>query len=219
MTISMKKLTRLLPLIAVIIAPSHADNDLWESKGPHVRIKRNDQDGSYVVFERTPDDRKLVKTTKDQNDRIKMQATYYRDSKGFLKTGRIHDGQGSPLYKVRYGYDRETQLLIAEDMFDARVKRYYPPHIRNPDGSLKEMPIRRVYYFYDADGNQSKAISLVPNKGKTAEQVFDKKVQNRLTDEEQKHFQQEEKFDPKDSSNPNDNPFDQNRIRKLPNEQ
>lgn len=212
----MKKLNRLIALAAITILPVSADNDLWESKGPHVRIKRNDQDGSYVVFERTPDDRRLVKTTKDQNDRIKMQATYFRDTKGYLKTGRIHDGQGSPIYKVRYGYDRETHLLIAEDMFDARVKRFYPPNIRNDDGSLKEMPIRRVYYFYDADGNQSKAISLVPNKGKTAEQVFDKKLQNRLNPEDRKHFQEDKNFKPELSTNPNDNPFDNDRRKRVP---
>ncbi|YCM43251.1 hypothetical protein V2O64_18235 [Verrucomicrobiaceae bacterium 227] len=212
----MKKLTRILAIALLAIPQAHADNDLWESKGPHVRIKRNDQDGSYVVFERTPDDKSLTKTTKDQNDRIKLQATYRRNSKGFLTTGQIHDGQGVLLWKVRYGYDAKTGLLIAEDMFDARVRRYYPPQFRNDDGTLKEMPIRRVYYFYDADGNQSKAISLVPNKGKTVQEVFPNNLQRRMSEEDRKHFTPDESFDPNSTTNPNDNPFDKDRKKQAP---
>lgn len=212
----MKKLTRILAVALLALPQVHADNDLWEAKGPHVRIKRNDQDGSYVVFERSPDDQSLKKTTRDQNDRIKMQATYRRNSKGFLTTGQIHDGQGSLIYKVRYGYDAKTGLLLAEDMFDARVQRYYPAEFRNDDGTLKEMPIRRVYYFYDADGNQSKAISLVPNKGKTAEQVFPNNLHPRISDEDRKNLKIEEDFDPETSTNPNDNPFDEERKERKP---
>ena len=212
----MTKLTQILAIALIAIPHAHADNDLWESKGPHVRIKRNDQDGSYVVFERTPDDRSLTKTTRDQNDQIKMQATYRRDDKGFLKTGEIRDGQGSLIYKVRYGYDKKTQLLLAEDMFDARVQRYYPPEYRNDDGTLREMPIRRVYYFYDADGNQSKAISLVPNKGKTAEQVFAKNLHPRISEEDRKFLKPEEDFNPETTTNPNDNPFDNERKKQVP---
>lgn len=199
----MKNLFATSIILLGIAPPIFADNDLWESKGPHVRIKRNDQDGSQVIFQRSPDDRTLVKTTKDENLRIKMKATYTRNPKGFLTTGRIHDGQGNLIYRVKYGYDRKTGQLIAEDMFDARVRRTYPD-VRDSNGQLKEMPIRRVYYFYDADGNQSKAISLVPNKGKTAEEVFKKK--------ELRHFQKEENFDPNSTTNPlRNNPFEKGR--------
>ena len=207
----MKKLTTFLTIALITTPLLHADNDLWESKGPHVRIKRNDQDGSSVIFKRTPDDRKLVKTTKDQNGRIKMQATYVRNPRGFLTSGQIHDGQGALIYNVRYGYDEATGLLVAEEMYDARVRRYYPAEFRNEDGTLREMPIRRVYYFYDADGNQSKAISLVPNKGKTAEEVFDKKIRDRIGEAESKHFRTDEDFDPDESTSPLDSPFENKR--------
>ena len=201
----MKKITFALLLCALPVNLAFCDdNDLWESKGPHVRIKRNDQDGSYVVFERSPDDRRLVKTTKDQNDRVKMKATYMRNPKGFLTVGRIHDGQGNLIYRVKYGYHQETGLLIAEDMFDARVKNYYPVGYKGKDGGRVEMPIRRVYYFYDADGNQSKAISLVPNPGKTAKEVFEnsKKTLDLYT--------KETDFDTSQSTVPN-SPFDKDK--------
>ncbi len=204
----MKKLTRTLIVSLFAFGIAHADDDLWESKGPHVRIKRNDQDGSYVVFERSPDDRRLVKTTKDQNDRVKMKATYLRNQKGFLTVGRIHDGQGVQIYRVQYGYDKESGLLVAENMFDARVKNYYPPSFRDENGQRVEMPVRRVYYFYDADGNQSKAISLVPNPGKTAQATF-KKTKKPLD-----LFGTEKNFDTDTSTNPlKGNPFEEEKKK------
>lgn len=154
------------------LASSSAQDDLWESKGPHVRIQRNNHDGSYIEFKRDPEDRKLVKTTKDPNGVVKMIATYFRNDRGFLTAGRIHDGRGVAIYRVRYGYSGETGQLIAEEMFEAGVKRLYP-------GTDQEMPVRRIYYFYDAQGNQSKAISLVPHEGKMAKEVYKKEDYNR----------------------------------------
>ena len=204
----MKKLTRILLVPLLIFGTVFADDDLWEAKGPHVRIKRNDQDGSFVVFERSKDDRRLVKTTKDSNKKIKMRATYVRNLKGFLTTGKIHDGQGILLYRVKYGYDPETAQLIAEDMFDARVKNYYPASVRDTNGNRVEMPVRRVYYFYDADGNQSKAISLVPNPGKTAQETFGK------TRKTLDLYGEEKNFNSNTATNPTDNPFDAERKKK-----
>ncbi|MFT6240312.1 MAG: hypothetical protein ACI9NQ_001937 [Paracoccaceae bacterium] len=204
----MKKLTRLLVLPLLTFGTVFADDDLWESKGPLVRIKKNDRDGSFVVFERSKDDRSLVKTTKDHNKKIKMMAKYERNQKGFLSVGRIYDGQGTLLYRVKYGYHPETAQLIAEDMFDARVKNYYPASLRDEHGNRVEMPVRRVYYFYDADGNQSKAISLVPNPGKTAEETFDR------TRKELDLYGVDPKFHTDSATNPNDNPFEAERKKK-----
>jgi len=190
---------------------SNGDNDLWESKGPHVRIKGSDQDGSYVVFKRTPDDQKLIKTTHDVNDVVQMRALYYRNKKGFLTLGRIFDGQGNQLYRVKYGYDKETGLLVAEDMFDERAKFYYPKKV-DQKGNLVEMPKRRIYYFYDADGNQSKAIALVPHKGARAGDVFDGKRRK----SELEHFDEDKSFKMKDSTRPDlDNPFEEEKKKKL----
>lgn len=200
----MKKLITIITLAIISHVWADNDSDLWESKGPHVRIKRNDHDGSHVVFKRTPDDQKLVKTTKDQNGTIKMTAVYYRNPKGFLTAGRIKDGKGVSLYRVKYGYDKNTGLLVAEDMFDARIKNYYPGNIVDTKGNRREMPVRRIYYFYDAQGNQAKAMAFVPRKGgPMAEDVFPDKNKK----EELKHFNETE-FDPEMSTRPDQNPFD-----------
>ena len=211
----MKKAISILLVPLALAAGLRADDDLWESKGPHVRIKRNDQDGSFVVFERSPDDRRLVKTTKNQNGQVKMRATYKRNEKGYLTFGQIHDGQGTLIYRVQYGYDKETGRLIAEQMFDARVKNYYPLWYTDPKtgerikvvdpdtGKRMEMPVRRVYYFYDAEGNQSRALSLVPMDGPNAEETF------RRTGKTLSLYGEEEGFDSSKSTRGDLNPFDQ----------
>lgn len=218
-TISMKKAISILLAPLVVWGVACADDDLWESKGPHVRIKRNDQDGSYVVFERSPDDRRLVKTTKNQNGQVKMRATYKRNEKGFLTFGQIHDGQGTLIYRVQYGYDKKTGRLIAEQMFDARVKNYYPLWYTDPEtgkkvkvvdpetGERVEMPVRRVYYFYDAEGNQSRALSLVPMDGQKAEEAF------RRTGKTLSLYGEEDEFDASKSTRGDLNPFDQEKRK------
>lgn len=202
----MKKVIYFIIASLFAIGSGFSDEDLWESKGPHVRIKKNDQDGSYVVFERSPDDRRLVKTTKNENGEVKMKATYTRDTKGFLRYGQIHDGQGVLIYRVQYGYDNESGQLVAEQMFDARVKHFFPTLDKN--GQRKEMPIRRVYYFYDSEGNQSKAISLVPKAGKTARETFKK------TNKPLDLYGEEEGFDPNNSTRP-ESPFDDENKKKA----
>ncbi|MGC6426263.1 MAG: hypothetical protein ACON5H_04630 [Akkermansiaceae bacterium] len=194
----MKKLFTFLMLLAGLSSPAIAELEFLENRGPHVRIMRNNFDGSRIEFTRTPDSRKLLKKTIDKDGRILMTARYFRNPRGFLTSGEIYDGQGVLLYRVRYGYDKQTGYLRAEDMFDARVKFQRPV-----DGKMKELPVRRIYYWYDDEGNESKAIALVPKKGKAAEEVFKKK------DFKEEDLYNEEQFDPSKSFRPLD-PFKDN---------
>lgn len=196
--ITMKKLITSLLASITLVSISTAELELLENKGPHVRIMRNNFDGSLIEFSRTPDSRQLLKKTKDKDGNIMMTARYFRNPKGFLTAGEIYDGQGVLLYRVRYGYDKTTGYLRAEDMFDARAKFQRPVN-----GEMKELPVRRIYYWYDDEGNESKAIALVPKKGKAAEEVFKKK---RFKEED---LYNEEKFDPNKSFRPQD-PFKDN---------
>lgn len=138
----------------------------WEADGPNVRIMRH-QDGSRTEFRRSPDDRTLTKKMTGTNGAIKMVTIYRLDKNGNPRGCQIFDGRGTLLYKVRYGYHKTTGQLVAEDMFDARTK------ILNPE-SGEEMPVRRMYYTYDAQGNRSKAQAFVNIKGRMAEDVYGK---------------------------------------------
>ena len=145
----------------------------WEADGPNVRIMRH-QDGSRTEFRRSPDDRTLTKKMTGTNGAIKMVTIYRLDKNGNPRGCQIYDGKSTLLYKVSYGYHKTTGLLVAEDMFDARVKYL------DKDG--KEMPVRRMYYTYDAQGNRSKAQAFVNIKGRMAEDVY-KKAKTTYPDE------------------------------------
>ena len=136
----------------------------WEKTGPNVRVKRH-QDGSRTVFHRSPDDRTLVKRTWGANGVVKMIAVYRLNSGGDPLACKIYDGREALLYKVSYGYSKSSGLLQAERMFDARAQRINP-------STGQEMPIRVMYYNYDAQGNPTAPEVYTFKEGKRAEEVF-----------------------------------------------
>jgi hypothetical protein len=135
--------------------------------GPNVRVLRHN-DGSRTHFTRTPDNRTLTKRKFTANGVMSMITVYRMDAKGNPIGCRISDGKGNLLFKVSYGYRKSDGQLVEERMFDARVVR------RDPNTG-KEMPVQRICYVYDAEGNRSAPIvyNLLP--GKTFEEVFGEK--------------------------------------------
>lgn len=137
--------------------------DAEEVDGPNVRVMKF-KDGSREVLVRTPDNKKITKTRK-LNDEVIMVTRYTMDENGNPLGCKIYDGQKQELFKVSYGYHKVTGLLERELMFDARVKR-----IDKDTG--KETPIQIIAYIYDAEGKRSAPIvyNLLP--GKKFEDVF-----------------------------------------------
>lgn len=160
------------------------EKEVWESTSHNVRIMRH-RDGTNTEYRRSNDEKTLVKKrlsgTKGGRNSILTTTIYRMDQRGNPLSCKIFDGKENLLYKVAYGYHRETGRLIAEDTYDARV-----PQKDAKTG--KETPVRRMYWFYDGAGNVSRAFSFVWRKGKYAEEEYDR---------------------PKDieSSFPSDNPF------------
>ena len=160
-------------------AQASSDMKTTESK-TNVRIMKN-EDGSYTEFRRSSDERVIERRTYGDRvggngDRVlRMSVIYRKDVYGKLRSGRVHDGSGKVLYRVVYGYRKSDGKLAAEDMFDARVKRTKP--FKNPQtGKLeeKEVPVRRLYHRYDAQGRASKPIVFCAPAGKKAEELFGK---------------------------------------------
>ncbi len=146
----------------------------------NVRIMKN-EDGSYTEFRRSSDERVIERRTYGDRvggngDRVlRMSVIYRKDAYGKLRSGRVHDGSGKVLYRVVYGYRKSDGKLAAEDMFDARVKR--TKTVKNAQtGKLeeKEVPVRRLYHRYDAQGRPSKPIVFCAPAGKRAEELFGK---------------------------------------------
>lgn len=149
--------------LLMAVTPCHA-NELEEVDGPNVRTTRQ-EDGSRSVFIRSPDSKKLTKKTYSPNGVLTMVTTYTMDSNGNPMGCKIRDGASTELFKVGYGYNKKTGQLVQELMFDSRTKR-----INKENG--KEMPVQRVAYIYDADGNRSAPMVFNYLPGKTFEQVF-----------------------------------------------
>lgn len=138
--------------------------EFMEVEGPNVRVMRH-EDGSQTRFTRTPDNRTLTKKKFSANGVLAMLTIYRMDEHGNPKGCNIFDGQNQKLFKVSYGYRKSDGQLVEERMFDARTVR------RDPNTG-QEMPVQRICYVYDAQGNRSAPIvyNLLP--GMKFEEVF-----------------------------------------------
>ncbi|MGA0844956.1 MAG: hypothetical protein ACO3RV_00315 [Luteolibacter sp.] len=164
-TIKSIALMLLLGVFSASARPSDASfNDV---DGPNVRVLRH-QDGSRTHFTRTPDNRTLTKRRYSANGVLIMLTVYRMDANGNPVACRISDGQGQTLFKVSYGYRKSDGQLVEERMFDART-------IRKDPHTGKEMPIQRICYIYDEQGNRSAPIVynlLPPKAGQSFEELF-----------------------------------------------
>ena len=138
-------------------------------EGAHVRILKN-SDGSSTQFKRDHTNTRLEQSSfkeKENGEKIiRTRTVYRRDLNGRLRSGIIEDGQKNKLYRIKYGYDKNTGRLIAENMYDMRVTRRNDPTDPN-----KETPVRALRYSYTAQGQRSKPVVYVGVKGKTAEEL------------------------------------------------
>lgn len=149
-------------LAALFISPLSHASEFEGVDGPNVRYMRH-EDGSRAVFIRSPDNLRLTKKTYSANGVLTMLTTYTMDSAGNPRGCKIMDGKNNELFKVSYGYHRQTGLLVEELMFDSRVR-----YMKNG----KEIPVQRLCYIYDAEGKRSAPIVYNYRAGKTFEEVF-----------------------------------------------
>jgi hypothetical protein len=150
--------------VAPVLGANAADKDFEAVDGPNVRVMRHD-DGSRTMFTRTPDNRTLTKKKFSANGVLTMLTIYRMDANGNPIGCKIFDGYNALKFKVSYGYRKADGQLVEERMFDASV-------VRKDPNTGKEMPVQRILYVYDAQGNRSAPIvyNLLP--GKTFEEVF-----------------------------------------------
>ena len=146
------------------------DKEVWEATQHNVRIMRH-RDGTNTEYRRSGDEKTLTKRrlsgVKGGRNATITTTIYRMDKRGNPLSCKIFDGKENLLYKVSYGYHRKTGRLVAEDTYDARVPQKDPT-------TGKEVPVRRMYWFYDGVGNVTRAFSFVWRKGEYAEQKYDK---------------------------------------------
>ena len=143
------------------------DKEFDAVDGPNVRMLRH-EDGSRTMFTRTPDNKRMTKKKFSSGGVLTMKSEYWMNSNGDPMGCRIYDGKGDLMFKVQYGYRKSDGQLVRELMWDARTKRIDP-------NTGKEMPIQRIEYLYNAQGERSAPIVINLLPGKTFEQVFGEK--------------------------------------------
>ncbi|RYD46677.1 MAG: hypothetical protein EOP85_06965, partial [Verrucomicrobiaceae bacterium] len=152
-------------MLLLLHAPSQVRaNELDSVDGPNVRTMKH-EDGSRAVFIRSPDSRTLTKKTFSANGVMTMMTIYRMDENQNPLGCKIRDGMGNDMFKVSYGYHKDTGLLMVELMFDARVKRI-------DKDTQREMPVQRIQYIYDAEGKRSAPMVFNLLPGKYFEEVF-----------------------------------------------
>ncbi len=169
MTTILRILTFMIAACACLQTPVEAQKKST-SKSKHLaRISKN-RDGSVTEFKRDAGNTKLEKRTyieKSNGEKVIRSRTLYgRDKFGNLRYGSVYDGQNKKLFRIVYGYHADTGRLIAEDMFDARVRRTYP---KDPS---KEQPVRATRYHYNAQGERSAPSTFTSQAGKTSDELM-----------------------------------------------
>lgn len=144
------------------------DKEFDAVDGPNVRMLRH-EDGSRTMFTRTPDNKRMTKKKFSSGGVLNMKSDYWMNSNGDPMGCKIFDGKGDLMFKVQYGYRKSDGKLVRELMWDARTKRIDP-------NTGKEMPIQRIEYLYNAQGERSAPIVINLLPGKTFEQVFGEKT-------------------------------------------
>lgn len=151
-----------------VTSEADVETEVWEQVSHNVRLMRH-RDGTNTEYRRSTDEKTLIKRrlsdVKGGRNSILTTTAYRMDERGNPLSCKIYDGKENLLFKVSYGYHRKTGRLVAEDMFDARAPK--------KDENGKEVPVRRMYWFYDGAGNVSKAYSFVFREGEYADELYD----------------------------------------------
>ena len=159
----------MLAACACLQTPVDAQKKSTSKSGHLARISKN-RDGSTTKFVRDPGNRTMKKLTYIETangEKVVRSRTFYRrDVFGNLRSGEIYDGQKKKLFRVVYGYHVDTGRLIAEDMFDARVRRTYP------NDPSKEQPVRATRYHYNAQGERSAPTTFTSQPGRSSEDLM-----------------------------------------------
>lgn len=163
-------------ILFCVLGLTFCASDLLPAQGKSVsnskhlaRITRN-RDGSTTEFKRDPGNTTLIKRTyveKENGEQVTRSRTVYRRDKfGNLRSGVVYDGRNQKLFRIVYGYHADTGRLIAENMYDARVKR------TSPIDPTREEPVRATRYYYNAQGQRSAPITFTSQAGKTSEELM-----------------------------------------------
>ncbi|SHJ60265.1 hypothetical protein SAMN02745181_2153 [Rubritalea squalenifaciens DSM 18772] len=77
---------------------------------------------------------------------------YRRNRSGRISSAQIYDAEQTLVARCVYGYEKTSGRFVAENMFEAQLKR------TSPNDSEREKPIRAIRYTYDHKDQRSKPL-------------------------------------------------------------
>jgi hypothetical protein len=132
--------------------PTSASNQTTGPTDPDVRTELK-EDGIRFLWIRSNDRVRLTQYVFTSNGSLLGKKVYRMDLNGKPLGCKIYDASNIEIFKVSFGYNRSSGLLVEEQFFDSRVKRLGPDQV-------KEVPVRRVIYSFQ-EGAEDPTLTLI----------------------------------------------------------
>jgi len=168
------RMIRSLPTLLLILVLSTTQMIFAQKK--IAQVKKN-ADGTITELEhKDPQtiERRTLTPQKNGTGIVASKTIYEKARDGILRNAKIYDGKGNIIFKIKYGYHKVNGRLILEELHDAKAKRF------NEQG--REIPLQRLYYKYDIQGNRSKPFAITTSQKGTVEEFgsWNKHIQERM---------------------------------------
>lgn len=100
---------------------------------------------------------------------LRMTIIYRKSNDGKLRSSKIYDSAGKFLYRAAYGYRRDNDNFIAENIYDAVIGA------DNNKPAINQKPICVVRHRNNAEGKRLEPILVADPARKDIEKLFGKK--------------------------------------------
>lgn len=124
-------------------------------------------DGTITQFQRNPENTVMEARSYDLTEngqrQLKCLCIFRRDKSGNIRSGQIFDSKLTQLFRIAYGYEKGTDRLVAENIYNSRGKH---TSAENPS---PETPVLVLLHPYDPQSNRSKPMVFNGAPGKEAE--------------------------------------------------
>jgi len=127
---------------------------------------RRNADGTVSELKRINENVITKRTLKEivNGERVLISRTIYlMDFQGRPRSSKIFDAKGKELFKIRYGYSKESDRLLAESVFTSQANK--------TDDQVLSLPILHLYHQYDAKGRRRLPVYSRIANGKNAPSI------------------------------------------------
>lgn len=113
------------------------------------------EDGTHVLWIKSNHPEYVTQYLFAVNGSLTNLWVHRTNAQGKILGSKFCDSHGNEMFKIRYGYTKQDQVLVEEQIFDSRNKHF--------DANHQEKPVARLIHM-NPSGNEQKPIcvKLVP---------------------------------------------------------